>query len=466
MRTLLVVTTDHELTASLSARLRHDEVSVLTAETTAAGLAVLARQAVEAVLLEPTGPGLDALATFQEQDALIPVLVLTRCPSAEDAAAAAGRGAFAYLPSPCSEEKLLGLLREALDWGERRRRSAAAQPESALDDPPESVGSSAAILEAYQLIGQVARSDVAVLVRGETGTGKELAALAIHQGSHRQQGPFVPVNCAAIPEGLLESEVFGHERGAFTGADRQRKGHFESAAGGTLFLNEVGDMPLSMQVKLLRVLQDRRFARVGGSAQIKSDVRVVAATHRDLEALLAEGRFREDLYRRLDGVTVRLPPLRQRLADLPLLVDQLLHRCNRELGKVVRRIEPAVWALFERHNWPGNVRELESVLRHGVLLARTDLLTVACLPEHLRAAATSFVETPLPDLTALTARLYRAGEDNISQAVQVAAERAALVEVLRLAGGNQSEAAKRLGVGRNTLWRKMRDLGLCSDRAS
>jgi two-component system nitrogen regulation response regulator GlnG len=462
MPTLLLIG-DTDMAVPLRCPLQGDGVTIVTADTAAAGLAVLERQSVEAVLLVLPVPdmlGLQAFTRLHQFDPLLSVLILARHGTAEMAAESASLGAFAYLPTDGPLHTLLLLLREALGWTVTQRRLATS-PQPQAEEPPESVGSSPAIQEAYNQIARFAPSDVAVLLRGETGTGKELAAQAIHRYSRRCDGPFVAVNCAAIPETLLESELFGHEKGAFTGADRQRKGRFESADKGTLFLDEVGDMPLAVQIKLLRVLQEGCFARVGGNALIAADVRVVSATNRNLEALVAAGDFREDFFHRLDGVTIRLPPLRERRDDLRPLVEQLLRRFNRELGKAVTRVEEGVWPVLEAYPWPGNVRELENVICQGVLCARTDVLKVEFLPEGLQGHGATV--QPLPHATepesaiaALTGALCAAGENWIYHKVMALVEEAVVLEVLRRMEGNQARAAKALGISRTTLRTKLR----------
>jgi DNA-binding NtrC family response regulator len=302
-----------------------------------------------------------------------------------------------------------------------------------------------------------------VLILGESGTGKELVARAIYHYSKRAQGPFLAINCAAIPESLLESELFGHEKGAFTGAERKRIGKFEQCHGGTLFLDEIGDMTPLTQTKILRVLQQQQFERVGGNETIQTDVRLIAATNRDLEQLMAAGQFRSDLYYRLKVSTIQLPPLRERLDDLPILIDHFLQRFRRELGKDVNRISEEALELLKRYPWPGNLRELQSVLKQALLQATGSVLVPEFLPEAVRGAPqTGSTETSLTlhDLEQFVQERLQAGSNNLYAEWQSLTERQLLSLVLRYTGGNQVQAAKILGINRSTLRSKIQELGI------
>ena len=298
-----------------------------------------------------------------------------------------------------------------------------------------------------------------MLILGESGTGKELVARAIYQHSNRAGKPFLAINCAAIPEALLESELFGHEKGAFTGADRKRIGKFEQADGGTLFLDEIGDMSPATQAKVLRVLQDQQFERVGGNETIKTNVRVLAATNQNLSNLAAAGRFRQDLFYRLNSFTIELPPLREREGDISLLVNHFLAMANRSLGKNVRGIDPAALAVLEIHSWPGNVRELQNAVRYAVVHAVGDVLTIDCLPASVRGQAIAKSDGSL-DVMALLADLLRVGSTDIYRQVTQVVDRALLTAVLDHARGNQSQASELLGISRTTLRAKLQALGL------
>jgi two-component system nitrogen regulation response regulator GlnG len=319
--------------------------------------------------------------------------------------------------------------------------------------------------EMCKAIGRVAPQDVNVLILGESGTGKELVARALYQHSRRADKPFLAINCAAIPENLLESELFGHERGAFTGADRKRIGKFEQADEGTLFLDEIGDMAPPLQAKILRVLQDQRFERLGGSETVRTRVRVLAATNHDLAKLVEEGRFRKDLYYRLNVVTIAVPPLRQRPGDVAELAHYFLFRFDRELGLDLRGFDPAALALLEGYPWPGNVRELQSAVKQALLSASGHLVLPEFLPEAVRQARSAAPAPPAAgDLDRLIDGLLGRGETEVYARVMEAVERALFNRVLRHTHGHQAQASDILGINRTTLRHKLRALGLGVDK--
>src|SRR6478672_6417497 len=336
----------------------------------------------------PDQSGLDVLRQLRQIDARIPVVLVTVVRSADAAIEAMRQGAYDYLLKPLDLQKLDRVLSEALKVARLMREPAVVVGTPPNDDQPGEaiVGSSPAMQEVYKAIGRVADQTFPVLITGASGTGKELVARAIYQHGPRAKAPFLALNCAAIPESLLESELFGHEKGAFTGADRRRIGKFEQCHGGTLFLDEVGDMPPALQGKVLRLLQDQQFERVGGNETIRTDVRLIAATHRDLKAWSEEGRFRPDLYYRLGVFTVHLPPLRERGDDLLMLVQYYLRRFSRELGREVRQVAPEAMTRLRGYSWPGNIRELQSVLKQALLQASGAVLLPAFLPEPLGGA--------------------------------------------------------------------------------
>jgi two-component system nitrogen regulation response regulator GlnG len=336
-------------------------------------------------------------------------------------------------------------------------------PTSAGQTGDSLVGRSPKMQEVYKAIGRVAPQDVIVLIRGESGTGKELVARAIYQHSPRSDGPFLAVNCAAIPEALLESELFGHEKGSFTGAEQRRIGKFEQCSGGTIFLDEVGDMSPLIQSKVLRVLQEQRFERVGGNTTLETDVRIIAATNCDLERMVAEGQFRGDLYYRLNGFTIQLPALRERGDDLLLLLDHFLHRFRREFGKEVQEISPNALELLMQYSWPGNVRELQSVLKQSLLQTAGPVIIPDFLPESIHREATSprvfeANEEMSSNLQPLVERRLRAGSTNLYAETVELMERYLITQVLRATEGNQSHAANILGITRGCLRRKIRSL--------
>jgi two-component system nitrogen regulation response regulator GlnG len=326
------------------------------------------------------------------------------------------------------------------------------------------VGECPAMQEVYRSIGRVAGQDVTVLILGESGTGKEVIARAIYNYSLRAEERFLAINCAAIPEQLLESELFGHEKGSFTGADRKRIGKFELCSDGTLFLDEIGDMTPLMQTKILRVLQDQQFERVGGNETIRTDARLIAATNRDLEKMIADGDFRSDLYYRLNVYAIQLPPLRERGDDLQLLTAHFLRRFGRELGKSTHDIAPEAMRLLRRYQWPGNVRELQSVVKHMLLEATGPVIVPAFLPPALQDKSSvprEAVAAPEQDnLTLKTRRQLEAGSMNVFADVIGQAEREVLTEVLRFTDGNLSQTARRLGMSRTTLRTKLSSLGI------
>src|SRR5947209_331038 len=355
------------------------------AGTGAEGLERVGAMPPDVILLDlhlPDQSGLDVYRQVRRIDARIPVIFVTIAKTADAAIEAMRQGAYDYLFKPLDPHHLRRVVGEALEVA-RRMRQPAVVAETAPDPDVDGaiVGSCPAMCEVYKAIGRVAAQDVPVLITGESGTGKELVARAVYQHGPRAKAPFLALNCAAIPENLLESELFGHEKGAFTGADRKRIGKFEQVSGGTLFLDEVGDMPLALQAKILRLLQEQAFERVGGNETIRTDVRLIAATHRDLKMWSEEGKFRPDLYHRLNVFAIHLPPLRERGDDLPLLVQFYLRRVGRELGREVREVAPEALERLRGYGWPGNIRELQSALKQALLRASGSVLLPAFLPE-------------------------------------------------------------------------------------
>jgi two-component system nitrogen regulation response regulator GlnG len=466
--TLLVIDRDPAALEPMLQPLRDAGWSIPTAATVRRGLKALADCRPDAVLLDlqvPDVPGWEAFARLREGDPYLPVVVLSDSGTSEEVIAANCRGAFAFLVKPAPPDRLCDAVGRAAVAGAGRPAAAAEEDSSADAGGDLMVGDSPAMRGVYEALGRVGPRDVPVLLLGESGTGKELAARALHRHSRRARGPFRDVNCAAVAEGLLESALFGHERGAFTGAERKRLGLFEQAHGGTLFLDEVGDTTPALQAKLLRVLQERCFERVGGSETVRADVRVVAATNKDLEGLMRGGAFRQDLLYRLNGFTVRLPPLRERPGDVRLLVEHFLRRYRGELNPRVRGVAPEAWPLLERYAWPGNVRQLSNVVCHGLVEARADVLTADCLPEELRRPANGSHQAVASEgLDAFVRGLLAAGETEVYDKVIARAEQAALTETLRFLGGNQTRAAEVLGMSRTTLRGKLRRLRRARER--
>lgn len=438
------------------------------AQTGKAGLAQVADDPPEVILLDvrlPDQLGLDVYLQIKALDARIPVIFITMTKGAEMAIEAMKLGAFEYLFKPLNLNELRRVVGNAVEVSRRMRQPAMMTMELPTDDVDGAIiGGCAAMLEVYKSIGRVAAQDVPVLITGESGTGKELVARAVYQHGARSKGPFLALNCAAIPENLLESELFGHEKGAFTGADRRRIGKFEQCNGGTLFLDEIGDMPIALQAKILRLIQEQSFERVGGSDTVQTDVRLIAATHRDLKTWSEEGRFRTDLYYRLGVFTIPLPALRERQDDVSTLVHFYVRKFSQELGRDVREISPEVMARLAAYSWPGNIRELQSVLKQALLRASGPTLLDSFLPElssreHKPAedsgpASSAFnLETAIDErLTAEMANLYAEIHGQV--------DRVLLARVLDHTSGNQHQAAKILGMARQTLRMKLRDLGL------
>jgi two-component system nitrogen regulation response regulator GlnG len=446
------------------------------AVTGAEGLECVGARLPDVILLDlrlPDQSGLEVYQQIRKTDARIPVIFVTLAKTADAAIEAMKQGAYDYLFKPLDLNQLRRVVGEALEVT-RRMREPAVLAETAPDPDVDGaiVGSCPAMREVYKAIGRVAAQNVPVLITGESGTGKELVARAIYQHGSRAKGPFLALNCAAIPEQLLESELFGHEKGAFTGADRRRIGKFEQVSGGTLFLDEIGDMPLALQAKILRLLQEQSFERVGGNETVRTDVRLIAATHRDLKVWLAEEKFRPDLYHRLSVFTIHLPSLRERGNDLPLLVRHYLRRLSRELGREVQEVAPEVLERLRGYSWPGNIRELQSVLKQALLQASGAVLLPGFLPE-LSPLWRGLETTPqrgksgpaaLPgaDLGLEAFIRQRLGPDaqDLYADTHRQVDRLLLPRVLEYTVGNQHQAARLLGIARQTLRLKLRDLGL------
>jgi two-component system, NtrC family, response regulator HydG len=399
--------------------------------------------------------GIEVVRSLRGEDPDATVVVISAHGTIATAVEAMGLGAIDFVEKPFSPEVLRARVEKALEIARERRgartdrgRVEALEQDRLRDhDPHGLVGSSEPLRRVLEQVRKVASTDATVLVSGESGTGKELVARAIHDAGPRRSGPFVSVSCAAIPEGLLESELFGHERGAFTGAVKRKLGRFELADGGTLFLDEVGEIPSSIQVKLLRVLQERKFERVGGEGSIDVDVRVISATHRDLARMVAEGRFREDLYYRLDVVPIRLPPLRERGADVEELARTFLARAAPRLGRTVTGFTPEAMDLLRRHRWPGNVRELQNLIEQALVFAEGSEVTAEDLPEGLRRA-------PEP------ARLPVPTGDRSLPDVLDDLERQLVLAAFEQARGVKAEAARLLGIKPSALYYKLEKYGI------
>ena len=444
-----IVVADDEATArqSLGAILREDGYEVLLAQDGEEALALVAREAPDILLTDLRMPrlgGEDLLDRVRKGFPDVAVVLMTAHGTIASAVRALRSGAEDYLTKPIDVDELEHLLTAVL----ARRRLAAETRllRARLDDKyrfENIVGTSPAMIEVFRLVEQVASSPASILITGESGTGKELIAQAIHQRSQRRDAPFVKVSCAALPETLLESELFGHERGAFTGAVARRPGRFEAAAGGTVLLDEIGDVPLGMQVKLLRFLQERQFERLGGNQTQTVDVRVIAATHQDLQARIAEGRFREDLYYRLNVVEIALPPLRGRVEDIPLLAEFFLRKAAAANARMIAGLTPEALSLLKEAAWPGNVRQLEHAIERAIILARGPSLGPELFPglapEERRAAPVSAASGPPVPGSSM---------DEI--------ERDAIVRTMESVGGSVTRAAAILGISPRAIQYKMK----------
>lgn len=412
----------------------------------------------------PGTDGIELLKSLREEHAGIPVIIMTAHSDLDSAVAAYDGGAFEYLPKPFDIEEAVSQVRRALRHGAQPRDGEGSEATAA----PEIIGKAPAMQEVFRAIGRLARSNITVLINGESGTGKELVARALHRHSPRASGPFIALNTAAIPRDLLESELFGHERGAFTGAHERRSGRFEQADGGTLFLDEIGDMPMDLQTRLLRVLADGEFYRVGGREPVRVDVRVITATHQNLEKLVAENRFREDLFHRLNVIRVRLPALRERREDILLLIRHFLQAAASELGVEPKTLKADAEAVLSAYRWPGNVRQLENAARWLTVMASGSEIHVDDLPPDIREGA------PESDMSGAGGDwrqiLRRWADDRLGDGrtplldeALPAFETVMIEAALAHTGGMKHEAAKLLGWGRNTLTRKMKDLGLSGE---
>jgi len=414
-------------------------------------------QVVVSDIRMPGTSGLELLQQLKERLPVVPVIIMTAYSDLESAVSAFQGGAFEYLPKPFDVDHAVELIQRALDESIHQSNHAEL-----VETVPEILGQAPAMQEIFRAIGRLAQSHITVLITGESGTGKELVALALHRHSPRAEKPFIALNTAAIPKDLLESELFGHERGAFTGAQAMRRGRFEQADGGTLFLDEIGDMPADLQTRLLRVLSDGQFYRVGGHQPIKVNVRVIAATHQNLEERVKQGLFREDLFHRLNVIRLRLPPLRERREDIPLLARYFLKKSAVELGGEPKQLSDATLKYLTTLEWSGNVRQLQNVCHWLTVMAPGQSIEVGDLPPELRGdAGASRQQGGWAEALVLEAdnRLNR-GEHAIMNELTPLFEKTLILCALKHTGGRRIEAANLLGLGRNTLTRKIQDLGL------
>jgi two-component system, NtrC family, nitrogen regulation response regulator GlnG len=487
MKSIWVVDDDHSIRFVLEKALAREGLPVRSFSNARDMLAALDDDSPQVLVSDirmPGGSGLELLAKVKARLPALPVIIMTAYSDLDSAVSAFQGGAFEYLPKPFDLPRAVELIRRAQEESQREagEQEAAAQV-------PEMLGQAPAMQDVFRAIGRLSQSNVTVMITGESGSGKELVARALHKHSPRGEGPFVAINTAAIPKDLLESELFGHERGAFTGAQASRRGRFEQADGGTLFLDEIGDMPFELQTRLLRVLSDGQFYRVGGHSPMRSNVRVIAATHQNLEERVRQGVFREDLFHRLNVIRLRLPPLRERKEDVPALARHFLQRSATELGVEPKRLSDAALTVLTNFDFPGNVRQLENICHWLSVMAPSQTVEPKDLPDELQpgyvaapaapqalaqpsasaapvAAApaapvsTSSGEGWLADMAADARARLLAGEPDVWDALTKRFEAQLILTALDITRGRRIEAAQKLGIGRNTITRKIQELGL------
>ncbi|MSQ50147.1 MAG: nitrogen regulation protein NR(I) [Betaproteobacteria bacterium] len=460
MKPVWIVDDDHSIRWVFEKALSREGISYRSFPSVPEALEALADGPPQVLISDirmPGQSGIELLQQVKEKHPAVPVIVMTAYSDLESAVAAFQGGAYEYLPKPFDVDQAVELIRRALQ--ESQREQAALEPLGAV---PEILGQAPAMQEVFRAIGRLSQSSATVLITGESGTGKELVARALHRHSTRGAQAFIAINTAAMPKDLLESELFGHERGAFTGAQALRRGRFEQAEGGTLFLDEIGDMPPELQTRLLRVLSDGTYYRVGGHQQLKANVRVIAATHQALESRVHEGAFREDLYHRLNVIRVRIPSLRERREDIPLLTRHFLVQSAKELSVEPKRLSDEVLAHLARMDFPGNVRQLESLCHWLTVMAPGQAIGIADLPVEFRGAPASQATAPdwIVMLEQEVERRLARGESGVLDQLTRQFERSMIVKALARSGGRRIEAAKLLGMGRNTITRKIQDLGI------
>ena len=458
MKPVWIVDDDRSIRWVIEKALSREGIAFSSFSTAQEALEALSAGAPEVLVSDIRMPGLSGLELLnavKQRHPAVPVIVMTAYSDLDSAVAAFQGGAYEYLPKPFDVDQAVDLIRRALD--ESRREAEAVEPPAAT---PEILGHAPAMQEVFRAIGRLSQSSATVLITGESGTGKELVARALHRHSARASRPFVAINTAAMPKDLLESELFGHERGSFTGAQQQRRGRFEQAEGGTLFLDEIGDMPAELQTRLLRVLSDGSFYRVGGHQQMKVNVRVIAATNQNLEQRVREGAFREDLYHRLNVIRLRLPSLRERAEDIPLLSKHFLATSAQQLGVEPKRIADDALSHLSRLPFPGNVRQLENLCHWLTVMAPGQVIDIGDLPAEFRDQAAAVPFDWLAALEHEAERRLARGETAILEALGRQFERALIVKALARTGGRRIEAANLLGIGRNTITRKIQELGI------
>ena len=417
-------------------------------------------QAIISDIRMPGESGIDFLTKVKNKFPEIPIIIMTAYSDLDTAVTAFQKGAFEYIAKPFDISKVVNIIQQALEANNNKNLKGEE-----LGDLPEIIGQAKSMQDVFRAIGRLSQSNAMVLLNGESGSGKELVAKAIHKNSHRKESSFIAINTAAIPNDLLEAELFGFEKGAFTGANAQRKGKFEQADQGTLFLDEIGDMPIDLQTRLLRVLSEGQFYRVGGQDLINVDVRVIAATHQDLETLVKSGQFREDLFHRLNVIRIKVPPLRERVEDIPLLSQYFLNKSANQLNVKIKSLSPEVIEYFKNLYWQGNVRQLENICHWLTVMAPGNVVNVSDLPAELNSEPVSSGSTSSnwqENLGREVSKILLTGEVNIFKDYTNIFEKELIIQALKYTKGRKVEAAKLLGIGRNTITRKIKELNIRS----
>lgn len=462
-----VIDDDRSIRWVLEKALEQAGIQVTCYERADAALRDMLQQPPDALISDIRMPGMDGLDLLKQTHELypqLPVMIMTAHSDLDSAVASYQGGAFEYLPKPFDVDEAVSLVQRALAHAAEQQAQRDPQPLAQDKNNPEIIGEAPAMQEVFRAIGRLSHSTITVLINGESGTGKELVAHALHQHSPRAQHPFIALNMAAIPKDLIESELFGHEKGAFTGAAGQRQGRFEQANKGTLFLDEIGDMPAETQTRLLRVLADGEFYRVGGHTPVKVDVRIIAATHQDLEKLVAQGRFREDLFHRLNVIRVHLPSLKDRREDIPRLAEHFLASAARELSSEVKVLHAQTLDYLCRLDWPGNVRQLQNTCRWLTVMASGREVLLDDLPPELLAKSPGRIASDWEAALKYWAeQALQRGETHLLDKAVPAFERIMIHAALKQTGGRKRDAAELLGWGRNTLTRKLKELDIHSE---
>lgn len=470
---ILVVDDSKPILTMMKSLLEEEGYKVSLALSAQEAFLIMEKQILDLIIMDirmPQMDGLDALLEIKKRDPKLSVIMMTAYGTTQTAIEAMKRGAYDYVTKPFKTDELKVLIRKATEASRLMKESVYYQPKKEkLEEGVCIIGDSQKMQEIYKTIGMVAESSAMVLIRGESGTGKELVARAIYQNSLRKDKSFLAVNCAAIPESLLESELFGHERGSFTGAINKRIGKFQQSDGGTIFLDEIGDMSLSTQTKILRVLQEQTFQPVGGDKTVKVDVRIIASTNKDLWRAIENGEFREDLYYRLKVVTLFMPPLRQKKQDIPLLVDYFIQRFNTQFKKNIKKVSDEVMKHFMEHEWPGNVRELENLIQTAVLMSKGEVLLLDYFPNLIAASPVSEIDIS-KCINNYEMSFQSMAEAILKDSVVLAGkklhktalgkmEKILIKAVLDKTDKSQTKAAKILGISRNTLRSRMKEYG-------